>query len=91
MRETSADAARKFQDASLDWIYIDGDHRYEAVKNDLDKYFPKVKPGGFIICDDYHYAGHWEDGVTKAVDEFMMRGLVKKIFQRRSQFVMRKP
>jgi len=90
MRESSAAAVARLADSSLDWVYIDGDHQYEAVKHDLEHFFSKVKPGGFIVCDDYHYAGHWDDGVTKAVDEFMMRGLVKKIFQRRSQFVMRK-
>jgi len=90
MRESSASAVSKFGDASLDWIYIDGDHHYEAVKHDLEQFFPKVKPGGFIVCDDYHYAGTWNDGVTLAVDEFMLRGITQKVFKRRSQFVMRK-
>jgi hypothetical protein len=90
VRERSRDAVTHFADAFFDWIYIDGDHRYEAVKRDLEDYFPKVKPRGLMLCDDYHYAGHWDDGVTRAVDEFMRTGKCIKLFKRRSQFVMRK-
>jgi predicted O-methyltransferase YrrM len=91
LREDSASAAAKFRDATFDWIYIDGDHRYAAVRSDLELYYPKVKPGGYIVCDDYHYRGWWDDGVTRAVDEFMMLGRARKVYKKRSQFVMRKP
>lgn len=71
VRRRSLDAASAFGDASLDWVYIDGDHRYEAVKADLAAYYPKVKPGGYLAGDDYGYRSGWfEDGVTRAVDEF---------------------
>jgi predicted O-methyltransferase YrrM len=89
-REPSADASRRFDDNFFDWIYVDGDHHYDAVKQDLELYFPKVKTGGYIVCDDYHFAGNHDDGVTRAVDEFMTRGVCRKVFKRRSQFVMRK-
>lgn len=89
-RSTSAAASADFRDEYFDWIYIDGNHRYEFVKEDLENYYPKVKPGGFIVCDDYHYTGNWDDGVTRAVDEFMATGRCRKVFKRRSQFVMRK-
>ena len=42
------------------------------------------------MCDDYDYAGNWADGVTRAVDEIMDRGTCRKIFKRRSQFVMQR-
>jgi hypothetical protein len=51
-RSRSLDAAASFSDASLDWVYIDGDHTYEAVKADLDAYYRAVKPGGFLAGDD---------------------------------------
>jgi hypothetical protein len=89
-RGDSRVVAATFADASLDWVYIDGNHSYEYVKADLEGYFPKVRPGGYIVCDDYHYAGFWNDGVTRAVDEFVAAGAVQPIFKRRSQFVMRK-
>jgi len=90
IRETSESAAPKIADASLSWVYIDGDHRYEFVKRDLELYFAKVKAGGYIVCDDYHYAGNWSDGVTRAVDEVMDLGTCRKILKRRSQFVMQR-
>ncbi len=31
----------------------------------------KVKPGGIIAGDDYDFCGWWEDGVTRAVDEYV--------------------
>lgn len=91
LRQRSQEAVAHFADAFFDWIYIDGNHRYEVVKRDLEDYFPKVKPGGLIVCDDYHFAGNWDDGVTRAVDEFMATGRCARVFKRRSQFVMRKP
>jgi hypothetical protein len=90
IRETSESAPPKMADASLEWVYIDGNHRYEFVKRDLELYFAKVKPGGYIVCDDYHYAGDWFDGATRAVDEIMSLGTCRKIFKRRSQFVMQR-
>ena len=89
-REPSSAAAARFADGSLDWIYVDGDHHYEAVRQDLELYLPKVKVGGYIVCDDYHFAGNFGDGVTRAVDEFLARGVCRKVFKRRSQLVMRK-
>jgi Methyltransferase domain len=90
-RAASADAAAKFADGLFDWIYIDGNHSYEFVKQDLELYWPKLKPGGYIVCDDYHHAGFWDDGVTRAVDEFIAGGRAQRMFKRRSQFVMRRP
>jgi hypothetical protein len=90
VREPSEIAVSRINDASLDWIYIDGDHHFDFVRRDLELYYPKIKPGGYIVCDDYHYPGNWDDGVTRAVDEFMKRGSCRKIFKRRSQLVMRK-
>ena len=48
-----------------DFIYIDGNHGYKYVKQDIEMYYPKLKEGGII-------AGHDNDwpGVLKAVAEF---------------------
>ncbi len=89
-RADSRAVATHFADSSLDWVYIDGNHSYEYVKADLEGYFPKVRRRGYMVCDDYHYAGFWNDGVTRAVDEFVATGAVEAIFKRRSQIVLRK-
>lgn len=49
----SVTASKKFEDASVDCIYIDADHRYRSVKRDLAAWMPKVRPGGFISGHDY--------------------------------------
>ena len=38
---------------SYDVLYIDGDHGLAAVRGDLEAYGPLVRPGGFIVFDDY--------------------------------------
>jgi hypothetical protein len=60
---------------SLDMIYIDGDHSYEGVKNDLALAMKWVKKGGWVCGHDYcmnfaKTSNNYDFGVKKAVDEF---------------------
>ncbi|UTW60652.1 class I SAM-dependent methyltransferase [bacterium SCSIO 12741] len=71
LRMTSDKALEKFENESLDWVYIDGDHSYEFVKRDLDHFYAKVKVGGWITGDDYQDGNWWSDGVRRAVNEFV--------------------
>jgi hypothetical protein len=87
----SAEAASRFPDGSFDWIYVDGNHLYEFVRADLEAYDPKVKAGGLIAGDDYGARGWWEDGVTRAVDEFVEARGYEVVSLAASQFVLRKP
>lgn len=48
-RMDSLAAAAAFADATLDLVFIDADHSYEAAKADIAAWRPKVKPGG-ILC-----------------------------------------
>lgn len=52
---------------NLDFVYIDGNHDYKYVKEDIEKYYNKIRAGGYLGGDNYelHYGG-----VVKAVDEF---------------------
>ena len=45
-RAFSYDVVDQFENASLDFVYIDGDHSYEGVSRDIADYSPKVKLGG---------------------------------------------
>ena len=66
VRLASRDAARTYEDESIDFIFIDAAHDYESVREDLYSWYPKIKKGGLI-------AGHdrlWP-GVVKAVNEFV--------------------
>jgi hypothetical protein len=89
-RGYSTDVLRQFPDQYFDWVYIDGNHLYEYVKEDLDLSLHKVKAGGFIIGDDYTEGGWWEGGVKKAVDEFAKNQTVHLLEIRNGQFVFRK-
>ncbi len=53
IRALSHQAVDLFQDGSLDFIYIDGDHSYEGAKRDIKLWFPKVKKGGLVAGHDY--------------------------------------
>lgn len=62
----SDDAVARFDDESLDFVFIDGLHTYEQVLKDCQNYYPKIKKGGFIIGHDF---ARIQD-VNKAVREF---------------------
>jgi Methyltransferase domain len=71
-RELSQEAVSSFADNSLDFVYIDANHEYQAVLEDIRAWFSKVKPGGVLAGHDYLDgvlpAGHF--GVKSAVRAF---------------------
>ena len=71
IRKTSKDAVTEFRDNELDFIFIDGNHGYEYVKEDLHLWWPKVRLGGLFSGDDYLFTPGGKTPVKDAVDEFM--------------------
>lgn len=61
----SLDAVNLYKDESLDFVFIDGNHNYSYVKEDILKWKPKIKKGGILSGHDYY---NWI-GVKQAVDE----------------------
>ena len=49
----SSSLLASFEDNYFDWIYIDGDHHYDGVKRDAEIAVRKVKPGGFLVFNDF--------------------------------------
>lgn len=49
----STDAVNDFKDNSLDFVYIDGNHEFSYVANDISLWSRKVRPGGIISGHDY--------------------------------------
>lgn len=77
IKETSNRASRMFGDGQLDFVYIDANHRYPHVMEDLSSWYPKVKAGGVLAGHDYLHgiydiAGdHVYIEVKPAVDDFI--------------------
>jgi len=64
VRLASTEAAKLYEDASLDLVLIDANHEYDYVKEDILAWLPKVKPGGILAGHDWG----WE-GIVRAVNE----------------------
>ena len=50
---TAEETYEQVKDKDIDLLFIDGNHTYGYVKKDFERYSTLVKPGGFIILDDY--------------------------------------
>lgn len=68
MKESSMDAVKKFEPESLDFVYIDSNHSFDYVMEDLINWSRVVKSGGIVSGDDYYkFRGA---GVVEAVDAY---------------------
>lgn len=54
IKKMSMDAVNDFLDNSLDFVFIDGNHTFEYVVNDIAEWSKKVKPGGIVSGHDYY-------------------------------------
>jgi len=66
MRGKSVEVAKDFN-KDIDMLFIDGDHSYQAVKADVDAWFPKLKNGAIVV---FHDCG-WAEGVQKVIEEIV--------------------
>lgn len=55
VRKTSMDALAEFEDNSLDFVYIDANHQFKYIAEDIFEWWKKVKKGGVIAGHDYAY------------------------------------
>jgi SAM-dependent methyltransferase len=68
--EYSPLAAEKFENESIDCIWVDALHDYDSVLKDLNAWYPKVKKGGILGGHDFNYDF---GGVPKAVHDFCVK------------------
>ena len=56
--------------SEFDYVFLDGGHKYETVKNDLNNLTQVIKNNGIILCDDYNLS--YATGVKMAIDDYIL-------------------
>ena len=56
--------------AKVDFVFLDGGHHYDTVKNDLKNCTDVIENNGVVLCDDYNLGSAL--GVKKAIDEYVL-------------------
>jgi hypothetical protein len=74
-RATSEAAFLAMPDASLDWVYLDGNHNAPFIDRDLELSLQKVKPNGIIAGDDFNWQAERSGAPVKAAVEKVMAAL----------------
>lgn len=69
----SKKACYKFEDESIDFLFLDTDHNYEHTITELKLWWPKIKQGGILCGHDYKEGYR---GVKRAVDEFFTKNKI---------------
>jgi hypothetical protein len=75
IRSLSKEASARFDYESIDFVYIDGNHEYKYVLDDIITWFPKVKYGGYLCGDDVY---------SKNMDEHDADGNITVVWNRDS-------
>ena len=83
--DSSLNAAEKWQ-GPLRLVFIDGDHSYEASRNDFEAWSKFVSPGGLVA---FHDIGAWE-GVTRYYKELMAEGAWREVLSANSVRVVQR-
>jgi predicted O-methyltransferase YrrM len=77
IKKFSMDAVKDFEDESLDFVFIDGNHAYKYVKEDIEEWSKKVKKSGIVSGHDYYITNSGNVGVIQAVDEYVKKNNYK--------------
>ena len=67
----SNNVLKKIDMGKIDYVFLDGGHEYNTVKNDLDNCIEVIKKGGTVLCDDYNLGS--APGVKRAIDDFVKK------------------
>ena len=89
IKEFSMDAVKKFEDNSLDFVYIDGNHQEPYITEDITEWSKKVRSGGIISGHDYVRGSKKKEGsdsdiirfnVVEAINKFTKDNNIKPWF-----------
>lgn len=85
---TSMQTVKRFQDDSIDFVFIDGNHEYEHVYEDIVEWTKKVKPGGIVAGHDYVENESRKYGVIEAVNKYVEENNIDPLYiLRKGSFV----
>ncbi len=83
---TSKEANKQFKNEHFDFIFIDADHRYEMIKEDIDLWYTKLKNGGILCGHDCEYLVKNQQDILKIatdIDFFQAHvGVIKAVSER---------
>jgi|TARA_B110000438_G_scaffold303479_1_gene365162 predicted O-methyltransferase YrrM len=71
----SNEVLKKINLNEIDYVFLDGGHKYETVRNDLINLSKIVSNKGIILCDDYNLT--YAPGIKQAIDEFVIQNNFK--------------
>lgn len=73
-------ASKIFADEILDFIFLDGDHRYTFFKKDILSWLPKLKEGGILCGHDCEgYYSDYPEGIQKKIDEHLEEDYIPEL------------
>tara|TARA_B110001450_G_C17509703_1_gene435860 strand:+ start:206 stop:832 length:627 start_codon:yes stop_codon:yes gene_type:complete len=75
IKGNSNNLLKKIDMSKIDYVFLDGGHAYETVKNDLNYSKLVLESNGTILCDDYNLS--YAPGVKRAIDEFIQNNEFK--------------
>ena len=71
IKGNSNEVLKKINLNEIDYVFVDGGHKYETVKNDLENLTQIINNDGVILCDDYNLS--YAPGVKEAIDEYILK------------------
>ena len=77
---------KKIDMSKIEYVFLDGGHDYQTVKNDLNCCREVIVNGGTVLCDDYDLS--YAPGVKKAIDEFVENNNFKSSLLSNDRFAM---
>jgi hypothetical protein len=69
IKGNSNNVLEKIDMGKIDYVFLDGGHDYETVKNDLNCCSGVIENNGTVLCDDYNLS--YAPGVKNAIDEYV--------------------
>ena len=72
IKGNSNSVLKKIDMSKIDYVFLDGGHAYQTVKNDLENCIEVVRSNGTILCDDYNLGAQAPE-VKIAIDEFVKK------------------